>query len=204
MTPSALTAVEGSDLIGRLRTLAPVRRMSWSEAHSVAERQAGLLLQLFSIDEPPVPQFVIASLPGIVVDWKTDWPTSGMALRTRSHWRIVICASEPRWRQRFSLAHEFKHVLDDHIADRMFSHLAADQRQDRAERLCNYFAACVLMPRPWIKHDWCDGLQSVAQLARRYYVSIEAMTTRLSELGLTHMTLAMDHASGRHKEGAYD
>ncbi len=45
------------------------------------------------------------------------------------------------------------------------------------------------MPGPWIKRDWCSGMQNIRELARRYFVSEEAMTTRLSELGLTPMTL---------------
>lgn len=135
-----------------------------------------------------------------VVDYRTDWPTSGMAFRAHSHWRIVIRASEPRRRQRFSLAHEFKHVLDDPVIDHLFTHLPVEQRQARAERLCKYFAACLLMPRPWVKHDWYGGLQNPAQLARRYYVSVEAMTTRLSELGLMPITLAIEPSSGRHRE----
>jgi Zn-dependent peptidase ImmA (M78 family) len=83
-------------------------------------------------------------------------------------------------------------VLDDPVIEHLFSHLPADQRQERAERLCNYFAACLLMPRPWLKHDWCSGIQRLRALTRRYYVSEEAMTTRLSELGLTPMTLALE------------
>jgi hypothetical protein len=196
------TLVADEDAIAILRTLLPARAMTWSEAHSIAERQAALLLDLLSIAEPPVPQFVISSLPGIVVDWREDWPTSGMAVKARSHWRIVLKTSEPRQRQRFSLAHEFKHVLDDPVIDRTHAHLKPHRQQERAERLCNYFAACLLMPRPWIKHDYCGGMQNVRTLARRYYVSQEAMTTRLSELGLTPMTLAIEATSSR-GGGAY-
>ena len=193
---------ENSDVIGRLRQLARHGSMSWSEVHSIAERQAALLLDLWRVSEPPVPQFVIASLPGVFVDYRDDWPTSGMAVQARSHWQIVIRATERRWRQRFSLAHEFKHILDDPFFECMSKHLPADQRQERAERLCNYFAACLLMPRPWVKHDWYGGMQNVRELARRYYVSTEAMTTRLSELGLTPMTLAIELGAGRHQRGA--
>lgn len=196
------TLVADEDAIAILRALLPARAMTWSEAHSIAERQAALLLDLLNIAEPPVPQFVISSLPGIVVDWREDWPTSGMAVKARSHWRIVLKTSEPRQRQRFSLAHEFKHVLDDPVIDRTHAHLKPHRRQERAERLCNYFAACLLMPRPWIKHDYYGGLQNVRALARRYYVSQEAMTTRLSELGLTPMTLAIEATSSR-SHGAY-
>ncbi len=192
-----LALVADRDVIAALRALLPARTVTWAEEHSVAERQATALLRLLHIEEPPVPQFVISSLPGIVVDRRADWPTSGMAVRVPSHWRIVLKADEPRQRQRFSLAHEFKHVLDDPVIERLHTHLTPPERHERAERLCNYFAACLLMPRAWIKRDWCRGLQRPGALARRYYVSREAMTTRLSELGLTPLTTARRNRRGR-------
>jgi len=191
--------VEGSDVLGSLRALVPARPLTWSEAHVLAERQATSLLKHMRVDEPPVPQFVITSLPRIIVDWREDWPTSGMTLPTGSIYRIVIRANEPRWRQRYSLAHEFKHALDDPFNELLYRHLSQLQADERAERLCNYFAACLLMPRAWIKRDWCAGIQKIDQLARRYYVSCEAMSTRLSELGLTHMTLAIEPRASRHR-----
>lgn len=193
--------VGDQDVLGLLRALHPARALTWSEAHSVAERQAALLLDLLHISEPPVPQFVISSLPGIVVDWRADWPTSGMSVNAASHWRIVLKADEPRQRQRFTLAHEAKHVLDDPLLERSHAHLKPHRRHERAERLCNFFAACLLMPRPWVKHDWCGGIQSPRSLARKYYVSEEAMTTRLHELGLmaTSMKAPMLY---RHREAA--
>lgn len=173
-----------SDVIDELRAMVPLRPLTWSEAHALAEQQAARLLDLLHIAEPVVPQFVISSLPGVVVDWQQGWPTSGMAVRGPHHWRIVLCADEPRQRQRFTLAHEFKHLLDDEICQQMNRHLPVERRQLRAERLCNFFAACLLMPRPWVKHDWYGGLQRPRALARRYYVSEDAMRTRLYELGL--------------------
>lgn len=181
--PTGGTLIADVDAIAVLRGLLPDRCLTWAEAHAVAERQAARLLDLLFIAEPPVPQFVISSLPGIVVDWQAGWPTSGMTVRAPSHWRIVLDKTEPR--QRFTLAHEFKHVLDDPRIDRLYAHLQPDDQAKRAEHLCNYFAACLLMPRPWVKHDYYGGLQRVGPLARRYYVSRAAMTRRLSELGLT-------------------
>ena len=201
MPGRALMLVSDRDAISVLRALLPKRAMTWSEAHSVAERQAMALLTLLHIDEPPVPQFVISSLPGIIVDRRSGWPTSGMAVRARSHWRIVIRADEPRQRQRFSLAHEFKHVLDDPHIEQLYTHLPKAGRAERTERLCNYFAACLLMPRAWLKRDWCAGVQKTRELAKRYYVSQEAMSTRLSELGLTPMKLAVEPPAGRHEWG---
>lgn len=192
---------DDEDIIVRLRELQPKRPTSWAEAHAIAERQATRLLTHFYIDEPPVPQFVITSLAGVSVDWRAAWPTSGMAIRGKHLWRIVINGDEPRQRQRFSLAHEFKHVLDDPVIERLHAHLAPEDRQRRAERLCDYFAACLLMPRAWIKRDWCGGLQRTERLARRYYVSLPAMTTRLSDLGLGPLGFAteMNHRHNKAK-----
>lgn len=176
--------VSNVDAISLLRELLPARAMSATEARSICERQAALLLDLLHVAEPAVPQFVISSLPGILVDWQEDWPTSGTALKVHSHWRIVLKKTEPRQRQRFSLAHEFKHVLDDPAILKTHAHLKPHRRSERAEKLCDYFAACLLMPRPWVKHDFYGGMQNVQVLARRYYVSEQAMTTRLHELGL--------------------
>lgn len=176
------------DVIAELRALMPSRAMTWSEAYSVAERQAARLLELMHVAEPPVPMFVVSSLAGISVDRRADWPTSGMAVMNGSSWRIVLCASEPRQRQRYSLAHELKHVLDDPFDDQLYGHLTPTNRRKRAEALCNHFAACLMMPRAWIKRDFCRGLQTPGKLARRYYMSKKAMTRRLTELGLARVS----------------
>ena len=76
------------------------------------------------------------------------------------------------------------------LSSRVHAHSQPDDRAKRAERLCNYFAACLLMPRPWVKHDYYGGLQRPRALARRYYVSEEAMDTRLRELGLSSLPTA--------------
>lgn len=172
------------DAITELRSLMPARAVTWSEAYSVAERQAARLLELMHVCEPPVPMFVVSSLPNVSVDCRAGWPTSGMAIAHGSGWRIVLCADEPRQRQRYSLAHELKHVLDDPVAEQLFGHLTPEKRERRAETLCNYFAACLMMPRAWIKRDYCSGIQAPDELARRYFMSRLAMQLRLDELGL--------------------
>lgn len=189
------------DAISVLRGLTPTRAITWSEAHSIAERQAVLLLDFMHISEPPVPQFVISCLPGIRVDWRDDWPISGMALKSGDDWRIVLKRTEPRQRQRFSLAHEFKHVLDDPVIERTHAHLKEHRRQPRAEHICNYFAACLLMPRAWVKRDYYGGVQNLATLARRYYVSTEAMAMRLRELGLSDIQAISARPAVYHDEG---
>lgn len=50
---------------------------------------------------------------------------------------------------------------------------------------CDYFAACLLMPRPAVKALWGLGHQRVEDLAAHFGVSRAAMGLRLHQLGLT-------------------
>ncbi|MGH9207654.1 MAG: ImmA/IrrE family metallo-endopeptidase, partial [Acidimicrobiales bacterium] len=55
----------------------------------------------------------------------------------------------------------------------------------RVEQVCDFFAACLLMPRAWVKHACCDDrIQTPLALARRFVVSQAAMHRRLLALGL--------------------
>jgi predicted transcriptional regulator len=171
-------------LLERLRALTPPRALTGSESLFVAERQAALLLSELDIRSPAVPHAVLAELPFLIVARRADLPTSGMTTRTDSGWVVVLRSSEPRVRQRFSLAHELKHVLDDPFIARLYPALGHARAAERAERVCDYFAACLLMPKRWLTRDWCSGRQNIARLAERYQVSRQAMEVRLSQLGL--------------------
>jgi len=179
-----MTSLREADVLDCLRSLMPHRAISWLEARSIAERQATKLLQLSGITEPYVPLFVITSLPGVVVEFLPNWPTSGMATPSSHGFRIVINADEPLVRRRFSAAHELKHCLDDVVVDCTSRHLSKADAHRRAEAICNYFAACLLMPRRWIVRDWAAGIQSLELLRQRYAVSSDAMAIRLTTLRL--------------------
>jgi Zn-dependent peptidase ImmA (M78 family) len=172
-------------LLTRLRELVPNRGLSPAEARYVAERQAALLLAHTSIEKPAVPESVITDLPFVTATRRPGFPTSGMATQTDSGWVIVLRAEEAKVRQRFTLLHEFKHVLDDPFIERLYPTRGGHNPEERAERISDYFAACVLMPRMWIKRDWAGGgIQDIDRLARRYQVSRVAMAVRLAELHL--------------------
>ncbi len=51
--------------------------------------------------------------------------------------------------------------------------------------MCDYFAACLLMPRIWVKRAWGDGINDQRALAALFDVSTTAMGIRLEQLGLT-------------------
>ena len=98
---------------------------------------------------------------------------------------IVLNGAEPMTRQRFSLLHEFKHVLDNPYIEYLYRSVRGMSAADQAEQVCDYFAACVLMPRAWVKRAWGSGIQDFRELAQLFHVSEGAMAIRLLGLGLT-------------------
>jgi Zn-dependent peptidase ImmA (M78 family) len=185
MTATATGNRTSAPLLTRLRGLVPRRGLSPAEARQVAERQAAIVLTHAGVEHPPVPDTIITDLPFVAVTRRQGFPTSGMATQTEAGWVIVLRAEEAKVRQRFSLIHEFKHVLDDPFIEWLYPTRDGYDPEDRAERICDYFAACVLMPRMWVKRDWAGGgIQDIDRLARRYQVSRVAMAVRLAELKL--------------------
>lgn len=171
--------------ISTLRDLVPVRPLTFAESLRIAELQASKFLALAELTEPSVPESAIASLPRIQVERMSPAPVSGATQWSHGRWLIVLNGNEPKGRQRFSLAHEFKHVLDNPFIDVLYPATSSMSAGERAEQICDYFAACLLIPRLWLKRAWTrDGEQSVRNLARSFDVSQAAMTVRLRQIGL--------------------
>lgn len=169
-------------VIADLRSFVPCRALSPSEALALAELQAAKLLKAADVTAPPVPVEELATeLLGIRVVRRSNWPGSGLALTVPDGWLVALRAEEAPVRQRFSLAHECKHILDDSHIERLYGGAS----EEWVEAICNRFAANLLMPRAWVKADWASrGIQDVSRLARRYEVSRSAMDFRLDQLGL--------------------
>jgi hypothetical protein len=172
------------DVLAHLRSIVPRRGLSPAEARHIAERQATMLLTHAGLTEPAVPESIADDLPSVAVTHRPGFPTSGMATQTDSGWVIVLRSEETKARQRFSLLHEFKHILDDPFIDWLYPTKSGYSPEERAEHISDYFAACVLMPRAWVKRDWGNGIQNPIRLARRYGVSRVAMGVRLTQLKL--------------------
>ena len=176
--------------IASLRALVPHRALTVVEAVHFAERQAGKLLELSDLTQPPVPDGIITSLPRIRVERIYPLAVSGVTRWIKGRWVIVLNAGEPAVRQRFSLAHEFKHVLDSAFDQGrlLYPPLLGMTSEQQTEASCDQFAACLLMPRPWVKRAWGNGVQDSRDLAQLFEVSLQAMQFRLLSLGLTEPT----------------
>jgi hypothetical protein len=171
--------------VAAVRRLMPNRPLTLIEAFSVAERQATKFLALSGIETAPVPDVIISQLPRVKVKRVSPLPSSGLSQWSAGSWQIMVNGSEPPLRQRFTLAHEFKHVLDHPFIDRCYPDVVGARSHERAEQICDYFAGCLLMPKAWVTKAYCDaGIQELRLLARRFAISQMAMRVRLLQLGL--------------------
>jgi Zn-dependent peptidase ImmA (M78 family) len=164
----------------------PDRALNLTEARFVAEHQANRLLEAVRFDAPPFEDSVIEELPRFDVQVMPSLAGSGMSHWSGGMWHIRLNGSEPEVRRRFTLAHEFKHALDAPFEDVIYRTLrSSEEREPTIEALCDHFAACLLMPKKWVKRYWGMGVQDPAQLALRFDVSSQAMAYRLNQLGLS-------------------
>lgn len=177
---------EVASLIVRLRSVVPLRSLNRFEALRVAELQAKLLLRELGVIKPPVPEDVISSLPRIEIQRVSGIPVSGSAQWVSGRWLIVVDQGEPLVRQRFSLAHELKHILDSPFITFLYLDSAGVSSATRIEQVADYFAASLLMPRQWLRRAWASGMHSVPLLAKQFGVSYSAMRVRLLQLGLVN------------------
>lgn len=171
--------------LAALREQVPERALTTAEARQVLERQATRLLKLTEIFGPPVPvEAIAAALPRLIVKRVADLPSSGRAQWNGAAWVLLVDSTEPKVRQRYSLAHELAHVIWHPMAGSVLPDTKKTPADDRIEYACEYFAACLLMPRVWMKRAYFDrGIQDVPSLSRLFGVSWVAMRVRLEQLG---------------------
>lgn len=176
-----------SSLLHQLRRLMPRRPLTRAEAFRIAELQASRLLQLHGIDQPGVPTELLTELPYIQAVVRTDAPeaVSGGTVWIRPRWLIVLSAADCPERLRFSLFHEFKHILDHGQAETIYAKAGSERSLHLAEQVADYFAACALMPRRLVKRVWGQRHQDLDELAVQFGVSRQAMQYRIDQLKLT-------------------
>ena len=185
-------------VLASLRALVPQRPLQHWEALRIAELQANHLLRHFKIQTASVPEEIVSQLARVRVIREHGLPVSGAAHWNGCYWIITVSADEPTSRQRFSLVHEFKHVLDHTTKQYLYCDRPFQTAHEQAERVADYFAACLLMPKKVVVRLWCSGHQDIHALARRIHVSPAALRYRLDQLGLTEGSRRCDRlAIGR-------
>lgn len=120
-----------------------------------------------------------------------------MFVPEESFFAILVNKNKSNTRQHFTVAHELGHyflhqaeikeeifVDEENVLDRAGMLFRRDSAvSTRLETEANNFAASLIMPTDLVKKAWAD-LQKVEDCAQLFQVSIEAMSIRLSRLGL--------------------
>ena len=167
-----------------LRNLVPNRRVSQTEGLRIAELQAARLREHLGITTPNFPLQAIVDLPRVEIRHDPDLlDVSGMSFWNGRNWIILIDPTEAKNRRRFSILHEFKHIVDYKQEGRLYG-TGPMVRSQQAEAAADYFSACLHMPKMMIKRHWGQGPRTVSGMAKLFKVSPAAMRFRLDQLGL--------------------
>lgn len=162
-------------------------------------REARELLARFEIQAPPVPIQRLARGCGarIVLVPGSEDNIDGFLFRDGSEVVIGVNRDRALVRRRFTIAHELGHLclheqgqvhVDRGFRVRLRSGVSSEGT-DREEMEANRFAAEILMPIDFLRHDLERQEFDLADdkefrsLARRYGVSTQALAIRLNGLG---------------------
>ena len=196
---AVLAGVAARALIRMIRSSAPEDAGESSPIPTEElEKKAGDLLQEAAMVQAPVPVDEVARYLGIQVD-EADLgeECSGMLVRDEDYAVIGVNANHHEHRKRFTIAHEIAHYMlhggeayidkPPHIDFRAADSGSGTQQE---ETEANQFAAALLMPADQVRAAVAEQPFDPARddellnLARRFKVSPQAMTTRLIHLGL--------------------
>ena len=167
---------------------------------SLARRKAAELLRVGKVKKIPVPVERLAHIAGAKLRFEPfEGRISGMVNRSPDGSTLIgVNSSHPETRQRFTIAHELGHMLLHKDEQFHVDESASIRFRDEESRLAtkseeieaNQFAAELLMPASFMA-DEIEGLpkgidpeDAIPILAERFQVSEQALTLRLSRLGL--------------------
>lgn len=151
------------------------------------------LLTDHAVKDAPVPIDKMIKAKGVTIRKIDLKDISGMIVRDGDSVLIGVNSTQAENRQRFTLAHEFGHFLlhegqpvhyDKSFRMDLRSSLSSTGT-DTEEVEANYFGSSILMPRKFLERDIADRFidiedaDAVADLAKRYKVSLQAMNIRL-------------------------
>ena len=145
---------------------------------------------------PPVSVEILAAKLGIEIVERPLGRTSALLLRKEGRSICIVHQQHSSRRKRFSIAHEIGHFLlhPPREAYDLFV-VARDERSSEGTYIeeieANSFAAELLMPEEYLRNKArlhlylaADYEEEIKELAGLFEVSYEAMTHRLTDLGL--------------------
>lgn len=149
---------------------------------AVARTLARKLFKNCKLDHPPI--FLKDILNHLQEDqrvyihsWNFGSNISGVLIVEEDCSTIGYNEQEHVHRNRFTVAHEIGHLLLGHTCQKSSDFMDARTSETEA----NQFAAELLMPLAIVKADLQKGIKDIPDLARRYWVSKEAVGWRIAD-----------------------
>ena len=106
----------------------------------------------------------------------------GAIWRLRDRWVIQLRNGDTPVMKRFILFHETFHILAHCQGVPVFKKRGVEQGRFN-EVLADYFAACILMPREWVRKKWVE-VKDLDSMTKTFDVPKVVMWIRLRQLGL--------------------
>lgn len=160
----------------------------WQQLREDPLATASSLLDMFAIEEPPVPIIGIAKGLGVEVYYRPNAGWEGaLSIDEEGDAHIIIEGIRDVQWQRFVAAHELGHLV---LHPKIKVH--RDTRKsllskERVEREATEFAARILMPK-WMVEFAVDYMTTdIDHLSRLFNVSPLAIRNRLHDLGILRM-----------------
>lgn len=173
-------------LLTSLRELIPDHELSLAELLTLIERQAATLRKLGCVKTSVLPSQVVTAQPSLWIE-DTELPIAGYRYWNPHQHRWTICLNhdEPEVTRRFTLLHQFAHILWHGYEPTLFPNLPLAKRHRLAEHAADLFAGEALLPRHLVTDAYQRGLRSPAQLARLFNVSTDTVRWKLTQMDLT-------------------
>lgn len=168
------------------RTPNPQRLPSRASAEFMAEA----VLRTNGITHPPVEIVELAKSVGIIAITIAPLSKAGVThALPNGEFAVIVREQDGPERQRFTIAHEVGHRIlhPAYESHGMLEQVAARGDYGIIERAVNHFAACLLMPRSWVR-ELCesqlwDRADLISATARHFEVSRQSAEIRIVELG---------------------
>ncbi len=159
------------------------------------EEKTETLLRQFNLLSPGFSVNKLAEKLGVQVEGKSmNDDVSGLLVIKNDKAYIIYNSDQSFKRKRFTIAHELGHfflhskskpLFVDKSKEVMYRNSDSSTGEIMKEREANAFAAALLMPRCLIKEHISnfEDFEVVNSLAKKFNVSTQAMSFRLSNLG---------------------
>ncbi|MDQ1734153.1 MAG: hypothetical protein QOH56_404 [Pseudonocardiales bacterium] len=174
-----------STLLRQLRALLPEHELSLAELFALLDDLAHHLRTACGITGDILPTEIISSLPHFRIE-NTDFPISGFSFwdDDAKEWVIRLNEDEAEPVRRFTLLHEFGHILWHGWEAKLFPGMEAPNMDRLSEFAADLFAGEALTPKHLMARAYSRGLHSPTALARRFEVSTNTVRWKLDQMNL--------------------